>query len=132
MLESGGGGTWRWLDNPVLALDRRALVRHLPVARRVMSELYPLVRGIEGYRVALLALLPLVLGGSALVAELSWRLVESPPCGCARRRRRQAPRAARADPRPARQPRERRPVTVVHVPHDFDGQPGCSHTIRGR
>ncbi len=101
MLESGGGGTWRWLDNPVLhwigARSYAIYLWHVVV----MSELYPLVRGIEGYRVALLALLPLVLVGSALVAELSWRLVESPALRL-RSRRRQPHRAPLpADRRPA-------------------------------
>jgi peptidoglycan/LPS O-acetylase OafA/YrhL len=52
-----------------------------------MSELYPLVRGIEGYRVAFVVLYPLVLIASAVLAELSWRLVEAPALRLRSRRR---------------------------------------------
>jgi peptidoglycan/LPS O-acetylase OafA/YrhL len=96
MLETGGGGTWRWLTNPVLswigARSYALFLWHVVV----MSEVYPLVRGIEGYRVTLVVLLPLVLAGSALVAELSWRLVESPALRLRARRRQPRPRPARA------------------------------------
>jgi peptidoglycan/LPS O-acetylase OafA/YrhL len=102
LLETGGGGTWRWLTNPVLSwIGARSYAIYLWHVV-VMSEVYPLVRGIEGYRVALLALLPLVLVGSALVAELSWRLVESPALRLRAGRRQPRPRAARpAEGRPA-------------------------------
>jgi len=105
MLETGGGGTWRWLDNPVLSwIGARSYAIYLWHVV-VMSEVYPLVRGIEGYRVAMLALLPLVLVGSALVAELSWRLVESPALRLRAGRRRPETRA----PLPA----EARPVAAA-------------------
>jgi peptidoglycan/LPS O-acetylase OafA/YrhL len=78
LLEVGGAGTWRWLDNPVLQwVGRRSYgiyLWHVPV----MAELYVVVDGLRGYRVAFVLLLPLVLLVSGAVAELSWRLVESP------------------------------------------------------
>ena len=77
-LEANGGGTWRWLTNPALRwIGSRSYAIYLWHVV-LMSELYPLVGGIEGYRVAMLALLPLVLAASAVLAELSWRLVELP------------------------------------------------------
>ena len=92
VLEAGGAGTWRWLDNPVLAwIGARSYGIYLwhVVA---MSELYVLVRGVEGYRVAFVILFPLVLGASAVLAELSWRLVERPALGL----RGRGPRPSRA------------------------------------
>jgi peptidoglycan/LPS O-acetylase OafA/YrhL len=101
-LEVGGGGTWRWLDNPVLAwIGARSYAIYLwHVA--LMSELYPLVDGIEGYRVAFLALFPLVLLASGAIAEVSWRLVERPALGLRGQWRRPDRRAPlRPEPSPA-------------------------------
>ena len=87
VLEVGGGGTWRWLDNRVLSwIGARSYAIYLWHVV-VMSELYPLVRGIEGYRVAFVVLYPLVLIASAVLAELSWRLVEAPALRLRARRR---------------------------------------------
>ena len=137
MLEVGGGGTWRWLDNPVLAwIGARSYAIYLwHVA--LMSELYPLVDGIEGYRVAFLALFPLVLVASAAVAEVSWRLVEQPALRLRAHRRPPVESASPSTPagRRARRPhatasrylarrRHRRfhpAMTVIHEPHRFDG-----------
>jgi peptidoglycan/LPS O-acetylase OafA/YrhL len=93
MLEARTGRTWHWLDNPVLAwIGERSYAIYLWHVV-VMAELYPVVRGLEGYRVALAVLLPLTLLASAAVAELSWRFVERPALRWKRRR-----------PDPARRP----------------------------
>ena len=86
MLETRTGRTWRWLDNPVLAwIGERSYAIYLWHVV-VMAELYPVVRGLEGYKVALAVLLPLTLLVSAAVAELSWRFVERPALRLKRRR----------------------------------------------
>jgi peptidoglycan/LPS O-acetylase OafA/YrhL len=105
-LEVGGGGTWRWLANPLLAwIGARSYAIYLWHVV-LMSELYPVVDGIEGYRVAFVALFPLVLLASCAVAEVSWRLVEQPALRLRARRRRPelrspAPLPADAAPAPA-------------------------------
>ena len=102
MLEARTGRTWRWLDNPVLAwIGERSYAIYLWHVV-VMAELYPVVRGLEGYKVALAVLLPLTLLASAAVAELSWRFVERPALRLKRRRPDPALAARARAGRPAR------------------------------
>ncbi len=97
-LEVLTGHTWRLLDNRVLAWfgDRSYAIYLFHLL--VMAQLYPLIlsMGIEGYKVAYLVLLPLVLVASAAVAEVSWRLVEGPAMRLKRRSSDPAPPAVTA------------------------------------
>ena len=69
----------------------------------VMSEVYPLVRGASGCKVAYAELLPLTLAVTLVVAELIHRLVERPFLRYrARRRRTPAPPVVEPVPAAAR------------------------------
>lgn len=65
----------------------------------VMSEVYPLVRGASGYKVAYAELLPLTLAFTLVVAELIHRLVERPFLR-SRERQRRAAAAPAVEPLP--------------------------------
>jgi peptidoglycan/LPS O-acetylase OafA/YrhL len=96
VLEVRTGHTWRCLDNHLLAWvgDRSYAIYLFHLV--VMAQLYPLVSGIEGYKVAYAVLLPLVVIASAAAAEVSWRLVERPALRLKRRSFDPAPPAVTA------------------------------------
>lgn len=88
LLELGGAGAWRIFDNPVARWAGSRSYAFFLWHFLVMSELYPLFDSMEGYRVAFVLLLPLVLLVNAVLAELSWQLVEKPALRLRARRRR--------------------------------------------
>ena len=116
----GAGST-----TPCCAGSARARTRSTSGTSWRCPSCTPLVRGMEGYRVAFVLLLPLVLIASALLAELSWRLVERPgaPAGdgaapprapVADAPRRRGPRrSTRAMTRHATAPAPRRPAGLL-------------------
>lgn len=78
LYQLSGGGCWRILDNPVLRwLGSRSYSFYL-IHLAVLWEVTALLRGVGGYKVVLLMLLPLAFAITALLAEFSYRLIELP------------------------------------------------------